>query len=204
MIHQSSVINLLAGELAFLPHSGDVVTTVLGSCVSVIFHVPGSVSMVSHALLPSSKANNGQCFDSCPSPCQNRIPVNSENRYVTCSLKYMIGELKKRHIHPWQVQTSLIGGANVLQCREQEEGVGYKNVAKAREILNHNGFVIQREHTGGNVGRNIRYISESNTIMVKIHGQNKEFELLNKKDSQPDTPREGLDKLMIEVQKLNK
>lgn len=201
---QATVINLLASDLAFLPHSGDVVSTVLGSCVSVVFYVPGSISMVSHSLLPSLKSYNGLCIDSCPSPCHNDLPTSSDFRYVTCSLKYMIGELKKRNIHPSQVHTSLIGGANVLQCREQEEGVGYKNVAMAREILNQNGFVIQREHTGGLVGRNLKFYSESNTIMLKIHGQKKEFELRNINDNQRDTTQEGLKKLMIEVQKLSR
>lgn len=199
-----TIINLLAGDLVILPKPGTVVSTVLGSCVTVIFYVPGSISMVCHALLPSIVSLNGLCIESCPSPCQNPLNNTSDYRYVTCSLKFMIGELQKRHIHPSQVHTSVIGGSNILQSRELEEGIGYKNVLAAKEILARHGFTINREDTGGFVGRNIKYYSESNTVMLKIHGEKKEFELGDKFEHTTTSMQRGLDKLNEEVQKLNK
>lgn len=197
-------INLVAGDLLVVSKPDVVVTTILGSCVTVIFYVPGKITMVCHALLPSIHSYDGVCIEYCPSPCHNPLPNSSEFRYVTCSLKYMLSELKKRQIPPSQVYTYLIGGSNILQNRDQSEGIGFENVRMAKEILNRYGFVIRREHTGGLAGRNLRFYVNSNTLIIKVHGSENEFELGDSLENSAEVNKNSLEQLLIEVQKLNK
>lgn len=176
MKDKNSNIHLLAGDLVILPNTEGIISTLLGSCVAIIFHVPNKVSMACHALLPHPKSNFDICGSNCPKPCEEVRGAMSEYRYVTCSIKRMISELQRLHIHPSQVHVSLIGGANVLDF-VNEETIGVQNIRTAREMLKSCGFTIRREHTGGINGCNVVFHTSTNTLLIKVHGGSSAFEL---------------------------
>lgn len=200
-------INLLAGDLVILHKPSGVITTLLGSCVAIILHVPNKVTMACHALLPESKKGKHSCGECCPKPCKELKSSLSEFRFVTCSLKRMIEELKRLKIHPSQAYTYLVGGANILETRN-EESIGVQNVRMAKEVLSYNGFTIKREHTGGLNGCNIEFYPIKNQLFVRVHGGGLPFELGD--NFQPfanrieeDDPK-PFEKLQEEIKKMQK
>lgn len=173
---KESEIHLLAGDLVVVPKAQGIISTLLGSCVCIIMHVPGKLTMACHALLPESRKSKEECGLNCPKPCGTLRKTLSEFRFVSCSLKYMINELEHRHIHPSQVHVSLLGGANVLDIAS-DITIGFQNVKLAKEVLSSHGFTIKREHTGGMNGCNVQFYPETNKLMVRVHGGGKLFEL---------------------------
>lgn len=207
MNSKESDIHLLAGDLVVITKAKGVISTLLGSCVSIIFHVPDRLTMACHALLPESRSTKQICGVNCPKPCGDLRKTLSEFRFVSCSLKYMVNELQSRHIHPSQVHVSLIGGANVLDINS-DITIGTQNIKIAKEILLSNGFTIRREHTGGMNGCNVQFYPETNSLMIRVHGGGKLFELGDNYvpviNSLPSTKEDNFKRLSEELDKMRK
>ena len=90
------VIFLKPGEL-YLGEQPTVVTTILGSCVSLIFfHQPRQLGAICHALLPTD-AHQENSF-----------------RFVDRAFFWMLEQFQARGITTSQIQVKLFGGADVL------------------------------------------------------------------------------------------
>jgi chemotaxis receptor (MCP) glutamine deamidase CheD len=83
-----TMINI--GEIRITEKADEIVWSVLGSCVSIIFRADEKLSLLCHAQMPYRKEFGSRCADSCPKPCYNYLPDSMELKYVTCSIEYMI------------------------------------------------------------------------------------------------------------------
>jgi chemotaxis receptor (MCP) glutamine deamidase CheD len=165
------------GEIKILKNSGDAAWTVLGSCVSVIFHIPKKLSLISHAQMPMRAQFKYNCFDSCPHPCFNVLPEAEDFRYVTCSTEYMINHLLKNKIKLNTIHTSLLGGATSFYGIEKDNSVGFQNIVAAKSILAKYKIRINREFTAGSSGISVWFYAGTNKIFINKHKEEGKFEL---------------------------
>ena len=154
-----------------LTQSDTVVWTVLGSCVSVIFHIPGFFSLMCHAQLPlANKELHAGQFNADP---------NDRRRYIHVDtvLAKMMTLVRENNIPISSVDVSLLGGAGVLRDTGSQFAVGAKNVEVAKKILAENGYIIRRDITGGKNGITVWYNPKINEITVRHHAEATELDL---------------------------
>jgi chemotaxis protein CheD len=150
------VIYLKPGEL-YLGKQPTVVTTVLGSCVSLIFfHPPLRLGAICHALLPTNK--------------------NQENsfRFVDSAFDWMLKQFQSRDIPLTQIQVKLFGGADVLECYEgicRAVTIGQQNIRRALEMVNASGLRVQVSDLGGSWGRKLFFFTHTGEVLLKRVGK---------------------------------
>jgi chemotaxis receptor (MCP) glutamine deamidase CheD len=161
--------NIKIGELKIIKRADEVVWTILGSCVSVVFHVRPDLALICHAQYPAPRLYRNKCSDSCPRPCFTELNEKEKFKYVTCSLEYMISYLKRNNIDLNKVHTSLFGGSSYFKSNEEKNNFGRNNVMKAKEILANHKIKINREVTGGDDGYTLWYFVKNNQVKYKRH-----------------------------------
>jgi len=179
---EKSFRSMNIGEIVISSKAEEIIWTVLGSCVSIIFHVKDHISIMCHSQLPYCMDAHTKCFHTCPNPCFNDLDDTHDNKYVKCSIEYMIKQLKKNNIDFKKLNTTIIGGASILPKLSTKPTIGEMNVATAKEILNDNQIRINRELVGGLKGYTLWYHTNNDRLLVKIQSDGQEKnELFNNK-----------------------
>lgn len=160
-----TMINI--GEIRITEKANEIVWSVLGSCISVIFRVNEKLALLCHAQMPYNKEFGTRCADSCPRPCFHFLPDSMELKYVSCAIEYMIHYLKKRRIPLQGLSTSLIGGASRLT--EMSFSIGEENQKAARETLERHGISVNRSATGGVRGCTFWYRPGDDRLLIRRH-----------------------------------
>jgi len=130
-----------------------IVTTTLGSCVSVIFFDPvRRLGAICHALLPSGNDR------------KNRF------KYVDNSFLWMMERFQFWGIKPEQIQVKLFGGADLLEYDKGDSRavtVGQQNIKKALELVEAHGLFLKASNLGGTLGRKIFFYTQCGKVLVK-------------------------------------
>lgn len=164
-------VNLPVGAAHVATKPTDV-WTVLGSCVSVVLHVPArQISAICHAQLPKRAHPDFACREDCPSTCHRAERDASQMKFVTCNVEYMVESLAALGVTPREMTAAVIGGAKVLQVLGQASTIGEQNVMMARHVLSAYGIECQTEDVGGSRGRTLWYASDTGRIDVRYHGR---------------------------------
>ena len=143
------------------------VWTVLGSCVSVVLYCPRKkISAICHSQLAEKKEYNHKCSDTCPAPC-HKAPVDSEFRYVTCAVGYMMERFLSMGISKNEIKASIYGGSNMLPNIPYD--IGGENILVAYKMLSKYGVKVVKHDTGGKKGRTINHYSDTGITIVKNH-----------------------------------
>jgi len=128
------------------------VSTILGSCISVTMYAPAlGLGAICHAMFP------------------NAAPHQKSLAYVEPAL---------RHIHRkmleygamGDIEIKLFGGAAVLGgCGQtaQAKTVGEQNLASARRVLEVLGLKITKADTGGNRGRKLLFSMKTGDVYLR-------------------------------------
>lgn len=152
-------IYLKPGEMCF-SRNPVVVTTVLGSCVSVTLFHPGSgTSAICHALQPRCPQP-----DRCSEDCRNRY------RYAVCAIEEMTRRITALSLRPRDIEVKLFGGAALIGTRSaasQQNSIGQLNVKAAMETISNLGLILKVMDVGGNFGRKIIFNTETGEILMK-------------------------------------
>lgn len=159
---------LRIGELA-ITSKPMIIWTVLGSCVSIIMYVPSRrFTAISHAQLPENKKYGIQCMDSCPKPCLYDTQETNRFRYITCSSRYMMEEMRRRGIASHEIETFIYGGAALYNLRFENMSIGEANVKMAEKIVRHFKLKIAAQDVGGNQSRKILFNTETGKTEVRL------------------------------------
>ena len=146
------VIFLKPGEL-YLGEEPTVVTTILGSCVSLIFfHPPYRLGAICHALLPTA-AHQEKSF-----------------RFVDRAFFWMLEQFQARGIATSQIKVKLFGGADVLECFQgtcRKVTIGQQNINQASELVKAHGLKVQASDLGGTLGRKILFYTHTGEVLLK-------------------------------------
>jgi chemotaxis protein CheD len=128
------------------------VSTVLGSCISVTMYSPlRRFGAICHAMLPDN------------------IGREADLRYVDTALQYLYRMVKK-HTAETDLVVKLFGGAHVLAVGEALPGrssVGEQNVARAEDVLASLGLLLSARDTGGLQGRKLFFCTRSGEVYIR-------------------------------------
>lgn len=143
------VVYLKPGELYFA-NNPTVVTTVLGSCVSVtMFNPANGVAAICHALLPEG-------------------PSEDVFRYVDSSILHMLEMFEAHGIRRSQLEVKMFGGSDMLGVKKGEGlGIGKRNVEIARQVLSVEGLALLAADVGGARGRKLFFYTHTGEIFMK-------------------------------------
>jgi chemotaxis protein CheD len=134
------------------------VSTVLGSCVSVCFHHPSTqVGAIFHAMLPNIAM------------AQDRRP---NCKFVDSAMEQVMARLARLGIPRIELECKLFGGAFTIQPERKEHvrqvvDVGSKNVDVAKAALAGLGLGILREDVLGSYGRKLFFATHTGEVWMR-------------------------------------
>lgn len=147
-------LNLNIGQIIVVKDSA-VISTVLGSCVSICLFSPEKhFGGMIHYALPYQFDHN-----------LDEDPL----RYGDQAIPILINEVKKLTMGPVSsLKAKIIGGANCL-VRASGGGfnnIGEQNIQMARDILSAHQIEVVGEHVGGEVGRKVLFYTIDGRVQV--------------------------------------
>ena len=146
-----AMVYLKPGEF-FVSRTPALVSTVLGSCVSVTLFSPAArMGAMCHALLPSGTDHD---------------PL----RYVDRAVDFIYVKLAAISGQSGGFEAKLFGGANVLVSggsREASASVGSQNVVAAMGAIEKLGLKLISFDTGGEQGRKIFFYSGTGEVYLR-------------------------------------
>ena len=144
-------IYLKPGELV-LTEKPVIVTTVLGSCVSVTMFYPRTgAAAICHGMLP-----NGGKSDSF--------------KYIDTSLRYMVNYFDRLKITRKEIQVKIFGGADMFNSVQQgvrNLTVGWQNISVATRCLDEHGLIPKATDVGGRRGRKLVFKTDTGDVFIK-------------------------------------
>ncbi len=152
-------IYLKPGEMYFTTEQA-IVTTVLGSCVSVtMFHRQQAIGAICHGLLPRCgeiKSCDGECLEGL--------------KYVECAIRRMIRRFDSSGVMRSDIEVKLFGGADMFGVKKGDTSaltVGRENIVIAKSVIEADGLRITASDTGGSNGRKILFYTHTGDVYVK-------------------------------------
>lgn len=153
----------MSGAIEVYLHPGDVyasarpavVTTILGSCVSVCLSERGTgIGGVNHFLLAQQRAGES------PSP-----------RYGSAAIEILVNRVVALGASRQKLSAMIFGGANVLHAfQEGVRHIGLANVEIARLLLAQQRIPICAEDVGGTRGRRLVFCAQDGNVSVRRLG----------------------------------
>ena len=152
MISREPLYHLSIGEIILCPESS-VISTVLGSCVSICLYSENRrMGGMIHFGHPKAFSDFGQSKDF---------------RYGEIAIPALIHEfINLTGDHPSTFTAKIAGGASELIVGKQSYDIGKENINIARKILSDNEIAIVGEDTGEMFGRKILFYTASNRLQV--------------------------------------
>ncbi len=162
---------LLPGEF-YVSMSGELITTVLGSCVSAcIRDTKTGIGGMNHFMLPININHDKKSW--------LNTPVNAQTRYGNIAMERLINVILAGGGNRRNLEIKLFGGGKVLQI---DTDIGGKNIEFVKRYLETEGLQIAAEDVGGNRPRKVQYFPKSGRVRVKslnsLHN-----DTLNKRES---------------------
>jgi chemotaxis protein CheD len=141
---------LVPGEL-YCSTQPTVVTTVLGSCVSVCLWDPAHrIGGINHFILPHSRGDDRQAA-----------------RYGDVAMVQLVDNMVRLGSRRTDLVAKTFGGANVLPYSPTRDTVGAQNVQLALEHLRGAGIPVAARRTGGETGLLVRFHTDSGIAYVR-------------------------------------
>ncbi len=153
------VVHLKPGE-AHITDRGELVITVLGSCLSVtMFNGRRKVAGICHSLLPQcgkSRRCDGECGEG--------------YKYVACSIRQMAAAFDRIAVPREEIEVKCFGGADMFArksgCSELVS-VGRQNILMATRILAAEGLRLKVQDVGGLLGRKVLFYTHTGEVLLK-------------------------------------
>ncbi|MGC8492873.1 MAG: chemotaxis protein CheD [Syntrophobacteraceae bacterium] len=130
-----------------------VIGTLLGSCIAVCLIDPvESIGGMNHILLPG-KAGIG-CYD-------------DVSRYAVNSMELLINNIMRLGGKRNLLQAKVFGGANVVPCISEENGMGRKNAEFVLQFLELEGIPVLSHDLGGVNARRIYFRTDTGEVLLR-------------------------------------
>ncbi len=143
-------------HLALAP---SLVTTVLGSCLSITMHHRTTrMSVICHAVMPSiAEGRDGK--------------KDAAFQYVDSSLQWMIGQYTGKGIRLRDIEVKMFGGAAMFQdtrSLREDMNIGKRNVDAALAFLKRHRIPLKAWNVGGNRGRKLIFNTLTGEVLAKF------------------------------------
>jgi chemotaxis protein CheD len=137
------IINVAPGGQALASTKGEVLSTVLGSCVAACLRDPGlDLGGMNHFLLPGDGGADASSPD--------------DMRFGVTSMELLINALLKRGAVRSRLEAKVFGGAAMIGERS-EASVGARNAAFVLRFLGREGIPVAAQDLGGTTPRRANY-----------------------------------------------
>ena len=163
---KNTVLTIFAGEY-FVSGSGEIISTVLGSCISVCLYddVIG-IGGMNHFMLPESRGNTGGLGMAESGLTRDELTEKSM-RYGITAMEVLIAEMQKKGAERKNLRAKIFGGGNVISRNSSTQSIGDKNIGFTRAFLKMEDIPIESENVGDSFGRKIFFLSGQNKIFMK-------------------------------------
>ena len=146
---------IMPGEY-FVTRNDELVSTVLGSCISACIHDPVlRIGGMNHFMLPEDTSNGMSAWLD-PS-------VGLATRYGSFAMERLINDLMKLGARRERLEVKLVGGGRILTSMTD---VGERNIAFARNWLRLEGLRIVAEDVGESFPRRILYFPAAGRVLL--------------------------------------
>lgn len=163
-VHEITVVKVFSGDCYSTNTPGEMLVTILGSCISACIRDPiAKVGGMNHFLLPNS-SNLG----------------DSPARYGAYAMEKLINDLLKKGAQKSRMEVKIFGGGNVIKSGAM---IGDKNVKFIRDYLKLEGLRIDQEDLGGTSPRRIHYYPDSGKVMMRKLNRKEDFENIEKEEA---------------------
>lgn len=154
--HDIYAAKILPGEF-YVSLSGELITTVLGSCVSACIRDPDTgIGGMNHFMLPTNLNKKPKSWEN--------TPVSYETRYGNVAMERLINVILAGGCKRENMEIKLFGGGKVLDLNAD---IGWNNVDFVKNYLAKEGFSVTSEDVGGRCPRKIQYFPLTGRVRVK-------------------------------------
>jgi chemotaxis protein CheD len=164
-----SKVFLKPGELV-VTFEPTIISTVLGSCISVTMFDPRlRMGGMCHALLPTGDA----------------VSQPDAFRFVDNAILYMVDRFTRFGIKRNHIEVKLFGGSDVLSAAGGDKApdtVGAQNVRKALRIIENEKLRLLAEDVRGEEGRKILFHTHTGNILLKRIRKTELYGVLNEQN----------------------
>lgn len=162
-VAEITVVKVFSGDCYSTDSPGEMLVTVLGSCIAACIRDPiAKVGGMNHFLLPDS-SNVG----------------DSPTRYGAYAMEKLVNDLLKKGASKSRMEVKIFGGGNVIKSSAM---IGDKNVNFIREYLKTEGLKIAQEDVGGTSPRRIHYYPDSGKVMMRKLNRKEDYENVTKEE----------------------
>lgn len=152
----AETVRLSPGEY-YATRTGEVITTVLGSCVGACIRDPFvGVAGMNHFMLPETEGEP----DWGPG-------VSAATRYGSYAMEQLLNALFSLGARRERLEAKLFGGGRVL---DGTTDIGEHNIVFARGYLRTEGIQVVAEDLGGDRGRRVVYFTDGGRVRVRRLG----------------------------------
>lgn len=147
---------LLPGEY-YVTTAGEVISTVLGSCVSACIRDPRiGVGGMNHFMLPLDATHGASAWGAA---------VSAATRYGNVAMERLVNDILKLGGKRDRLEVKLVGGGKVLGVATTD--VGARNIAFVRKYVMDEAFDVSAEDLGDFYPRRVHYFPDTGKLRVK-------------------------------------
>ncbi len=144
------------GDLAVSDQEGDILTSVLGSCVGVILFDRGSsLTGMAHIMLPEKGKGMSE--------------GHRKAKYAAPGVLALVREMVEKGARRQDLFAKLCGGARLFG-ENSLQNIGERNIAMTRAALRKLNIPIQAERVGGETGRNVSVEVGTGRVVIRVAG----------------------------------
>jgi chemotaxis protein CheD len=140
----------------YVANDGELISTVLGSCVSAcIRDARRRIGGMNHFMLPVDRSEGSGAWGS---------TASAATRFGNVAMERLINEILKRGGQRADLEVKLVGGGKVLDALSD---VGARNIRFVRQYVQAEGFRVIGEDLGDLYPRKVLYNAASGSVQVK-------------------------------------
>ncbi len=153
------IAKILPGEY-YVTSNEEIISTVLGSCVSVCIRDSSrGIGGMNHFMLPEKKRIPGEHWDFHSS--------DVATRYGAYAMEHMINDIIKFGGNRKNFEIKICGGSRIIHTMTD---VGAKNIIFIKDYLKTEGYSVTNEDVGGLHPRKVRYSPQTGRLQIRKLG----------------------------------
>jgi chemotaxis protein CheD len=159
------VIKIFSGDWHVSTKPGEMLATILGSCVSACIRDPIlGIGGMNHFLLPGDTG---------------AVQANEAARYGVFAMESLINGILKAGGRKDRLEIKVFGGGNVINNSAR---IGSKNAAFIREFVKREGFTITSEDLEGDLPRRVHYFPDTGKVMMRRLHRKEELKVVEEEN----------------------
>lgn len=168
-----------------------IISTVLGSCISVsLFDPVKEQGGMNHFLLPKLKRV----------PKDEKMLIKDETRYGVYAMEVLINSMMKLGSRKSDLEAKVFGGSDMFKAQNKAVSIGGLNSDFAMKFLKNEGIPVISSDTGGHLGRKILFFPLEGRILLKKLESNRKIRHIAEDEKKFDDsliPRKKTDDIVL-------